>query len=204
VPGRWSILRIAWRFVLLTSLPVFAAASLAALVFYFRSRHTSDIFGVWHRDDPSIRRCISISAWQGSVCLSIQRFEGNYSREPRWEYASGAYRVGSSEDMGHPGHQARRLGVWKLGFVWARVRQQAVPVPMVERLFAAPLWLVAIMAAAPPSASIFARVRRKRRAKEGRCPECGYDLRATPQRCPECGHIPASLGLENPTETRNN
>jgi hypothetical protein len=34
------------------------------------------------------------------------------------------------------------------------------------------------------------RVRADRRLREGRCPACGYDLRATPGRCPECGRPP--------------
>jgi hypothetical protein len=32
------------------------------------------------------------------------------------------------------------------------------------------------------------QVRRARRIAAGKCPVCGYDLRATSGRCPECGH----------------
>jgi hypothetical protein len=58
----------------------------------------------------------------------------------------------------------------------------------------APHWLVAGVFAMPPAVAFARRRRRTRQAARrhhGLCPNCGYDLRATPTRCPECGTIPA-------------
>ena len=59
-------------------------------------------------------------------------------------------------------------------------------------LVVAPYWSLAL----PPAVLAIAlwlvarRLFRRTLAAEGRCPSCGYDLRASPDRCPECGAIP--------------
>jgi len=51
-----------------------------------------------------------------------------------------------------------------------------------------PYWFLCGLSAIPLIVTL-----RRRKPREGRCPHCNYDLRATKDRCPECGHpIPAA------------
>jgi hypothetical protein len=50
-----------------------------------------------------------------------------------------------------------------------------------------PHWLATIPFLVPPLVIAIGALHRRRRLTTGLCPECGYDLRASPERCPECG-----------------
>jgi hypothetical protein len=53
--------------------------------------------------------------------------------------------------------------------------------------FVIPYALIALLAAFVPAGLIINRFRKRRSGRDVTCPQCGYDLRATPERCPECG-----------------
>src|SRR5688572_23494893 len=77
-----------------------------------------------------------------------------------------------------------------LGFHWYPGEGPAGVVPSPS--FAAPYWSLLLIAASVPAAQLLSLHRARRRTRHALCPNCGYDLRASPERCPECGFTPTA------------
>lgn len=57
------------------------------------------------------------------------------------------------------------------------------------RFLVLPLWTLTLPCLLILAGRATARRRMWHARRMGRCPACGYDLRATPDRCPECGRV---------------
>jgi hypothetical protein len=66
------------------------------------------------------------------------------------------------------------------------------PNPWHYHMVGVPFWLLILVFAMPWLRAGLGWIRRRSLTRAGRCPKCGYDLRATPTRCPECGSIPVT------------
>lgn len=79
------------------------------------------------------------------------------------------------------------------GFSWHETRRTwGASDRYVERYWqrSAPLWFFAVLSGILPTLWLITLQRTRWRAarlRSGRCPTCGYDLRASTGRCPECG-----------------
>jgi hypothetical protein len=100
------------------------------------------------------------------------------------------------------GHNSGRAGGWsspssrwnRLGF-WHFPRSAWIVNENMEMVtyeqWVVPKWFVLLVMAVPVAGLAAARFLRRRRGS-GLCPECGYDLRASPEQCPECGTMAAA------------
>ena len=91
------------------------------------------------------------------------------------------------QEVIHPEHDG-----WEwLGFGFKEGRTQSIPA---MRIFAIPFWFLVLLCAMVPVSWVAYALRRRRRVREHRCLNCGYDLRASGERCPECGTAVAAAG----------
>lgn len=75
-------------------------------------------------------------------------------------------------------------GSWYiLGFGYAHVVDRFGDIVFIV----VPFWAIVLPLAVVAILSIRSWWRGRRLNRRGRCPGCGYDLRASPDRCPECG-----------------
>ena len=81
---------------------------------------------------------------------------------------------------------------WKSGREVKRVPGERGSFALNYTLVDVPCWLPALLLSAPLLHRAKIRLRRGAAKQAGRCPACGYDLRASPDRCPECGAAAAA------------
>jgi hypothetical protein len=84
-------------------------------------------------------------------------------------------------------------GGWFLGFGF--IAGNSLQYRRVRAIWC-PHWFLVLLFAILPAFYLRGMLRSRRRHREGLCPVCGYDRRATPDRCPECG-----LATENTENT---
>lgn len=99
-----------------------------------------------------------------------------------------------------PAREREQKYEFRLGFGYADVPVFAGGNPPVRlgsmSAVVIPFWFLALATVALPLWYVVSAIRARMAVPPGRCPACGYDLRATPQRCPECGREPPAPAAE--------
>jgi hypothetical protein len=140
------------------------------------------------------RRLIDFNVYQGRVAVnqSWPAPQGWVHREsPKAGWRAYTYYHGGT---GRPLDVYPRIYRW--GGKWGSFGFTAGGQPGLGPNFLLPCWFLCGLFSLAPALWLL-RTLRIRRARKlvatGRCPECGYDLRAGHERCPESGFAPSSL-----------
>jgi len=180
----------------------------AATALWVRSSWIGDAFGFRLAAIPDKDGCVDVYGCEGYVRgggiwidYAIESFPPDLASKlrPAWshEYVlPGAY-IHAREilrwrwlpQLNRTSHSLLRF--YRFGVEWMRVkwpiRNQRAETHLI---LAVPLWSLSVLFLIFPLAWDIRHRRRHRaicRKRAGRCPNCNYDLRATPEFCPECG-----------------
>jgi hypothetical protein len=126
---------------------------------------------------------------RGSIVLWYREVRGFVNVPDQWNFESGP--VNNPIDI-MPLGLVRWSGLGFYSSYIAGAVASGFP-PIHDEYLCIPYWALSVATAIPLAAGFFRWRRRrviKRQALRGHCPNCNYDLRATPERCPECGHVP--------------
>ena len=177
------------------------AMPLAAAVFAVR--------GFWYQETLSYQ-CYSGHGFDHSLSITSSRGIIILRRNTGSAAERGPVMSRTIERTGRPFNagswQAHRIAVERLGArQWAGFLYWTDAAPGGTDRVSTALWipqwflLLSLALACGGLAWAAAGARRRFRSRQGLCPRCGYDLRATPGRCPECGHEaskPTPAGVE--------
>jgi hypothetical protein len=191
--------------ILLNVLTVLSLISfLATIALWVRSYNGQPSAGYGWRQDAAARtvyQTVVLACDSGGAWVGLSRTRINPDADPRikasFDETCGWRHVGSMVPPWWSGSGGLWSGRGRLG-IW-NVEYSDVAQIGRGRVVAAPMWAIALATGALPFvrwatwAHRWAHRRRRRRlaAGIGHCPQCGYDLRATPDRCPECGRATA-------------
>ena len=179
------LLRVLWTTLLILS----TLLCLATAALWMRSYRVSDTLSHARHDNASdgtnLRRFISIKSSRGNIIAGRGHFTSLL-------YRSTTIKEGFSSTHETPTQSGppRRTIIWS--FLGVRYTRVDSPGMLVSHALWIPHWLLTAAFAVAPAWWIFKRQRQAARSATNRCPNCGYDMRATPNRCPECGQRPTA------------